>query len=877
MMSKFKSRLYAICSLLLVVAMAMPMLAGCGGKRDSGPDDANGPEAQCTVTFDKNTSHETNTLQPVTVDNGKTVKAPTVIVTDTDESNRYTVVGWYTSKDCKEDEKWNFANPVTKSMTLYAAWQEKVKVEFYLGGTATAPSSVQWVVKGERAEREDGLVGFYKLQGYFTDEDCMNEFSFDTALTADQKLYIKYDATAAYLNAVRLSAFGFGLVDAGLDDSTEAHRPSVTKCTEEPEEGEAFDYARYDFGDLSQPYVWDPSVNLDIKGKNMLEITYRNVGKANKINFYYVMGYVHPGSPMTYSNGGGFGPKAYVSIDIEAPDDEWHVATVDMGANTYFAASAGISEWGSADMLCFFRIDYPHGVNSADMQEGDAVLEVKEVKFYPSDPPIDYSAKDSDELKGKLEACDTTAPAEGDWDWSVETGAALYYREEAPLAFFPYGKNVSKLTATAKAGNTVDCDADDKKALFIGYDNLGYGTSAKIGWTAAKEDGTQVFGEKSVSLDARKEGIVYVNLAEEENWTGTLQSLTIDYVNKGVDNAIVIKSVEIATPEAADIPGISFESGPMGFADDAWSVTDKTLTVGVSGVTKTAADGKTVLDVDNAVVYKGFTVWYTGASDGAKLTLTYTDEADAEHSATVDLSHADGEHSAVFAFVDEESGRSVMRGKIKALKLHTDKGSIAVRKIDYNFDVHDTWYNTSVEGITDWMGQGVLDEATYGEAAAAIFNAAASTNIGKSMTYNVPASHIGTRFFYEENKNAYACSFTDTSSRVNTQLSALSNNTGYEHKLETSVLSDKKLYIVLNNDTASTRIRITLKAGTETTAATAVSADLDVAVPANMGNNSWVVAEITIPDNIATEDYIGDLQIQANAAGNVYFRAFVFR
>ena len=167
MMSKLKRRTSVVCSLLLAVVMVMPLFAGCGA--DNKPPEGEKPETHCTVTFDKNTSRNTNVLQPQTVENGKTVKAPTVITiddNDPDASNRYAVIGWYTSSECKEDEKWNFATPVTKSMTLYAAWQEKVKVEFFLDPQGTVANSTQWVIKGQNAEREDALVTNYKLQRF---------------------------------------------------------------------------------------------------------------------------------------------------------------------------------------------------------------------------------------------------------------------------------------------------------------------------------------------------------------------------------------------------------------------------------------------------------------------------------------------------------------------------------------------------------------------------------------------------------------------------------------------------------------------------------------------------------------------------------------
>lgn len=875
MMSKLKRRTSVVCSLLLAVVMVMPLFAGCGA--DNKPPEGEKPETHCTVTFDKNTSRNTNVLQPQTVENGKTVKAPTVITiddNDPDASNRYAVIGWYTSSECKENEKWNFATPVTKSMTLYAAWQEKVKVEFFLDPNGTVANSTQWVIKGEKAEREDALVNNYKLEGYFTSNDFAESsaFDFNTALNADTKLYLKYNTANAYLTATHLSSMTFGW-DKYYDDT---YPGAVTKHSETTDD-ETYEYARLDFGNNEQPYVWYNPLNIDIKGKNMLDITYRNVGKGRAIRFYYVMAYAQEGGGHLYSNGSGIPGSLgtfsqLVECNLEAPDGKWHTLSVDMGAQN-IEKTAGISEWGTADLLSIFRIDYPYKANGAadytadKVQAGDSVLEVKEVKFYSSDPEIDYSAKDSDKMKNELAGCDTEVP-EGttaeiltDWVWSVEDGARLYYQANSPRAFFPYGAGVSKLTATVAEGKAVNCDAADKKALFLNLNNWGYATSAKISWITEKE-GAEVSGEKNISLESRKNGqVIYMNMANESSWKGNLKSFTIDYVNKGVDNSVSINSIKIATPEAADIPGVSFENGPMGFDDDAWSVGGKTLTVGTAGVTKTAAENGTVLDVDNAVVYKGFTVWYTqGETAATKLTLTYTDENDQEHSKEVELtSDGEGEKSAVFTFLGE-SGRSAMSGKIKSLKLKTDKGTVAVKQINYDFDVHESYFDMTVKGTATIVepGEGVVTPGVQ--------SAATATNIGKSMSCNPEGCFVNMQFAYSEDRAAWQFIYNADNAYPILQFAA------FLHPVPVKDLTGK-IYLVLNNATESEKFSVYLYADNNL----ANSAAIQPVVTKNMGKGSWVVLEIDIKSIIEGKKNITGLQIVANKAGSVYYRAIIFR
>lgn len=910
-MSKSKRRLSVVCSLLLVLVMAMPMFAGCTDKKkDSGKPEPAGPETVCTVTFDKNTSHATNVLQPKKVDNGKTVTPPTVIVTDIDEYNRLQVTGWYTSKDCKENEKWDFTTPVTKSMTLYAGWQEYVKAELYLGTEAATPASTQWIKKGGKAEREDGLVGMYKLEGYFTDTDYNNEFNFDTALNADQKLYLKFDANAAYLTAKYLSAMTFGWTDVNgnphyiyeskycetcekevvltdkikesgkcptcdtvltdYEEGTpeyEKQRPegfytnSVTKQSETPEDGEAFEYTKFDFGNNPQPYVWYNPLNLDVKGKNMLDITYRNVGKSNKIRFYYVMAYAQEGGGHIYSGGGGFAKM--VDVDIHEPDDEWHTATVDMGAKTISNVD-GISEWGTADLLSIFRIDYPYGGDhkAANAKPGDSVLEVKEIKIYGDG--TDYSAKDTLTLDADDKCTDGTLETT-DWVWTVDedNGAELYDEAGTPKAVFPYGTTANTLTATATETNEIDCDSAEKKALFINYNNLGYGTSATVAWKTS--EGT---GSKSVSLDARKNGqILYINMESESTWTGILQSLTITYTKKGVDNAITVNSVTVATPEAADIPGISFENGPMGFADEAWSAADKALTVGTSDVTKTAAEGKTVLDVDNAIVYKGFTVWYTqGATAADTLTVSYKDESDQVHTQTAALTAGTGEKSVSVTFLDANN-RSAMSGKIKELTLKTDKGSVAVKQVDFDIDVHDSWFDLTKEGT----GDAVATATNFGKAC----SVASAGTITGDVTYS-----------FNDNKNAWQFSYPTVE---NSQTWWHLNN--LLHPVSKDVLKDRKLYLIVNNATAAASwnlyIWFTGSGGAPGTPCGLHTISL-TADQKNMGDNEWTVMEFSLRgatgvsnyDEIFADDEITQItgfMINNRGQGNLYIRAIIFR
>lgn len=931
MMSKLKRRTSVVCSLLLAVVMVMPLFAGCGA--DNKPPEGEKPETHCTVTFDKNTSRNTNVLQPQTVENGKTVKAPTVITiddNDPDASNRYAVIGWYTSSECKENEKWNFATPVTKSMTLYAAWQEKVKVEFFLDPNGQTANSTQWVIKGQKAEREDGLVGNYKLEGYFTSNDFAESsaFDFNTALNADTKLYLKYDASKAYLTATHLASMTFGydkhyvyeskycpehrkevkgeacteadctaeLVDpasvttkycpdckqdveesaveegkhlgctaetetaSNVEDPAGAvaakQRPegfypaTISKNSEEGEDGKMFDYATFDFGNLEQPYAWYNPLNIDIKGKNELSITYRNVGKGRVIRFYYVMAYAKEGGGYTYSGNGGF--LKFVDINIEAGDGNWHTATVDMGAKT-ISETDGISEWGTADLLSIFRIDYPYKSNGGTGYEkelvkpGDSVLEVKEIAF--AENGEDYTAKDTLNFKDDQDYT-TEAPANSDWTWSVAEGGELYYKDDKPTAFFPYGSTANTVTATATESNAIDCDSDAYKAITINYDNLGYGTSAKVAWKTSTSEGF-----KNVSLDARANGkTIYINMAAENSWSGTLESLTLTYQTKGVDNAITVNSVTINAPKPEDVPGVSFKYSKSGFVGE-YNIEKASMVVDNAGISKTAEANGTVLDVDNAIVYKGFTVWYTqGETAATELTLTYTDEEDQEHSQKATLTSGEDEKKATFTFLNNDN-RSAMNGKIKNLTVATDKGSVFVTYIYFDFDVSSAYFDMTKAGAPD-------------------------SNFANALSTRPSWAGNGASITYSDEKTAwYFANLPGVNAFQGHWIGLASVSVD-------NALKERKMYMVVNNPQNHSNWNVfywfTGSGGPGAAPFSNVTVKL-AENQRNMGDNEWTVVEITFADDDTWKSMQGkeltgvNFFNNDNSITNVYVRAIIFR
>ena len=66
------------------------------------------------VTFDLNGKGSNQTQTVVDGENAVVPSAPT--------AEGFTFGGWYTSSNCRDDEKYDFADPVTKTLVLYAKW-----------------------------------------------------------------------------------------------------------------------------------------------------------------------------------------------------------------------------------------------------------------------------------------------------------------------------------------------------------------------------------------------------------------------------------------------------------------------------------------------------------------------------------------------------------------------------------------------------------------------------------------------------------------------------------------------------------------------------------------------------------------------------------
>lgn len=102
----------------------------------------------------------------------------------------YTFMGWYTDALCAEE--YDFDSVVTSAFTLYARWEKTPTVSFDTNGGSSIDSVMIERYNGCVSKPEDPTLEGYTFLAWCSDEECNNEFNFDTQLTADITLYAKW-------------------------------------------------------------------------------------------------------------------------------------------------------------------------------------------------------------------------------------------------------------------------------------------------------------------------------------------------------------------------------------------------------------------------------------------------------------------------------------------------------------------------------------------------------------------------------------------------------------------------------------------------------------------------------------------------------------
>ena len=141
-----------------------------------------------TVTFESNGG---TGLEDVSIREGRLLARP-----EDPSKEGYDFKGWYQDEECTVE--YDFSVPVSGDFTLYAKWEEivapveKVTVSFDTdGGSQASPVELE---KGAKLEKPaDPVKDGYAFKGWYTDEECTQEYDFSAPVVENTTLYAKWE------------------------------------------------------------------------------------------------------------------------------------------------------------------------------------------------------------------------------------------------------------------------------------------------------------------------------------------------------------------------------------------------------------------------------------------------------------------------------------------------------------------------------------------------------------------------------------------------------------------------------------------------------------------------------------------------------------
>ena len=168
--------------LIFIVLLALTLtltLSGCGGADDS-------LEGKYIVTFEVNGgilnfgTSSTNSNINFAYHPDTYIKDPTTIANYSISRNGYDFTGWYTTPECKENEKWDFTKTLdVEKLVLYAGWEKSIRHTYdvcfvddegvKILGSYKVNSGDKFDDWSKYANKRDGYTGI----GYYSDPECL--------------------------------------------------------------------------------------------------------------------------------------------------------------------------------------------------------------------------------------------------------------------------------------------------------------------------------------------------------------------------------------------------------------------------------------------------------------------------------------------------------------------------------------------------------------------------------------------------------------------------------------------------------------------------------------------------------------------------------
>lgn len=643
-----KKWLKAILSCLLCVMTAFGALAGCV-KKDDG---------MRTVTFELCTELKTNPVLPKEVVKGDLVTKPTVAVSGENPNNEE-VEGWYLDKEYTTP--WSFyTNTVEEDITLYAKWVKKFDVYYYLGEETETYMFKEQFREGSMIVPNEALKHGYKSDGFFADPAFTTPFDFSQPITEHKNIYI-HRSDEFYFSAEMIAT---RFMPQAAPSGAGSTAGTIALAGEGDEQ-----YADINFGysTAADAHILLQYVTVDISHSKKIKFTMKNLGGAATLKLYFTAWYDNETKEYVgeeyFTESCAYSYKYKTTQMNMAEDAPWEEIEIDLAsAMLEKEDSKGISAWGEAATLLKLRIDSPYVCkNEEDLSNRLLIKSIEGVKD-PTYKPVDDTA----EVKALLEdddAAEVKAVADKQTDINgfifpkdnasaepiVVEGAknfTTYNKKDGLLMHAPIRAEEAKVVFNA-GDKTVDLN--ENTTLVIRLKNFGYATSLKLTWEhryTEKYDANEIGrkGTETFTIPAKTDGVVECefNMARSNQWKEYLNSLTMEYTSEGVDNAILIESIEFKPYKTTEIPGFNFD-------DRNTFGLESTEALEISYNASDYATKFKVLNDTQAVVSKDYSAYTRFTNYGYEyLTLTYKQRAEGVTKVKVALT-VDGQEQ-IFSF-----------------------------------------------------------------------------------------------------------------------------------------------------------------------------------------------------------------------------------
>lgn len=358
-----KNKIFLLFMSVFVLSLTL-FVVGCGnGSSDSSVDE----NKLYTVSFDTCIDLPTNKALDQKLHKGELVRQPDIKVRGSNPDGKR-ISGWY--EDENYENEWDFGlDKVTGDMTLYAKWDSYYAVRYYLANSSVPVFETE-VKGGRKAARADDSVYGYKIKGYYSSSDFEEgtEFDFTKPINKTTDIYIDAEDYFYFDGASIANAFRAVAAPSGQGST-------AGNITHESKNGE--EYARVNFGysTARDPYICAEALNADITKSQIIEIKFKNLGKASQLMFYWLI----KDEDGKFIGSTDYSAAQSVCYTYQAgqtnmsEEDDWIVLRINAAANEL--SFEGSNLWKDGKRLYAFRIQSLYASQSSSDLSNELLID----------------------------------------------------------------------------------------------------------------------------------------------------------------------------------------------------------------------------------------------------------------------------------------------------------------------------------------------------------------------------------------------------------------------------------------------------------------------------------------------------------------------